>query len=568
MKGSIRLKLVLLFITVGLVPLLVVASISYFVYYNNILNVTIDTAAYNSDWVVDNINRYFKNVEQISTIIESGSLNHFLREKKDTPADSWEILSLFDLYRRSLFDEKSVHNVTIIGLNGKCHSERDGYYHLDKETINQDPLISAILHSWKSEAILHPIHKASYRKRETVIETIPLGQILLDRTTLEVLGVIIIDIYPEEIQKYYRRVKGDIIGQMDLLYDPDQEVIDTRIPDLNITSLRQGLYIYKEILYDGWYLSYRISYQELIEPIKGVFRLTLIILLFVSVLIIFVFFFISKKIIVPLNLLRVQMEKAAQGDFTTRLNITTNDRDIDELRNSFNKMVYDLENLMKQKEEEHKNYLQAHFRMLQQQINPHFLYNTLDTIVWMSLEKRYDDVIELVESLSTFFRLTLSRGEEMISIPDNILCLESYLSVQKIRYADSLQYNIDISDELKKARILKLILQPIVENALYHGIREKGAGTITISGIQKRDTILFTIHDDGVGMDEGRLKYLIDSLNNPLLKEEDVHSESKGFGLSNVQSRIKLFYGADYGLSIMSEKDKGCTVRIRIPWMS
>jgi two-component system sensor histidine kinase YesM len=113
-----------------------------------------------------------------------------------------------------------------------------------------------------------------------------------------------------------------------------------------------------------------------------------------------------------------------------------------------------------------------------------------------------------------------------------------------------------------------LILQPIVENALYHGIREKGAGTITISGIQKRDTILFTIHDDGVGMDEGRLKYLIDSLNNPLLKEEDVHSESKGFGLSNVQSRIKLFYGADYGLSIMSEKDKGCTVRIRIPWMS
>jgi len=567
MRGSFRFQLILLFIIIGIVPLIAVASISYFVYYGNILNLTIDTATYNVDWVVKNINRYFQNVERIITMGEAESVNRFLRDEKNTPADSWDILSQYEHYRRSIFDEDSIQDITIIGLNGKCQSERDGYYRIDKDTIRTDPLISAILNSSMNSAQLNPAQKVTYRKKNSNFKTMLLGQILLDSTTLDVLGVIIIDIDPEKIKDYYLEVEGDIIGQMELVYNPEAKKEYTDLSPFNISSLRQGLAFFQAIQYKGWYLSYKISYEELIEPVQGVLQNTLVILFLSIVLIVFIFFFISRKIIAPLNLLRGRMEEAAQGDFSARLDIVTKDRVIAELGKSFNTMVYDLENLMKQKDEEHKNYLQAHFRVLQQQINPHFLYNTLDAIIWMTLEKRNDDVVHLVESLSMFFRLNLSKGEEVISIPDAVLSIENYLSIQKIRYADSLEYKIDISDTLRKGKVLKLIFQPIIENAIYHGIKERGHGVVTFSGVREGDTALFTVHDNGVGIGRDSLQGLVDSLEDPLLKKGEIDSNSKGFGLKNVQSRIKLFYGAEYGLTVDSTKGRGCTVEIKIPWM-
>lgn len=567
MKQTIRLKLILLFIAVGLIPLIIVSSLSYFVYYQNLLKVTVETASYNSDWAVSNINRYFKNIEQVSSIMESRSVARFLRESKDTPSSSWEIRSLFELYRKSLFDEKSVHNITIIGLNGKCHSERDGYYRLDPDMLLKNPTFTSILNYQEDKFILLPPQKANYRKNIATIETMSIGQILLDNTTLEVLGVIIIDVYPEEIEKYYQTGEGDIIGKMKLIYTSGKEDVNQGIPDINTITLDKELSIYKNILYENWAISYKISYEQLIKPINSALRITLIIFLGVILLIIFVFFFISQLILKPLKLLREHMELAASGDFNTQLVIKTNDTDIEKLQNSFNTMVYDLKNLMNQKEIAHKNYLQAHFRVLQQQINPHFLYNTLDTIVWMSLEKRYDDIIEMVEALSTFFRLNLSKGEEVIPVSDIILSLESYLTVQKIRYADSLQYSIEISDEVKQSHYLKLIIQPVVENALYHGIREKGHGTITVRGYRKEEFTYFTIEDNGSGMDVKRLHSVRNFLDNPLYSDKDKSHKGQGFGLKNVQNRIKLFYGSQYGISIKSEKDKGSLVIITLPWV-
>ena len=365
MKRSIRFQLIILFICVGLVPLLVVASISYLVYFRNIISVTIDTANYNVDWVIKNINQYFLNVEKITTLVDSKNVNHFLREEKDTPADSWELLSLFEIYRRNLYDEDSVQNITILGLNGKCQNERDGYYRLDSELIMKNPLIEKILNLEDNETLLQPAHRASYRKGNTKIETIPLGRTILDTSTLEVLGVIIIDLYPEKTEKFYRGVQGNVIGQMELIYNPGIQKVDTPISPISFLKLREGLSLHRGIDYAGWYLCYDITYQELIEPVRGVLQLTLIILFFSVILIIFVFFFISQRIIAPLKLLRIKMGEAAGGNFSARLDIMTDDQVIGGLCSSFNKMVFDLENLMRQKKEEHNNYLQAHFRMLQ-----------------------------------------------------------------------------------------------------------------------------------------------------------------------------------------------------------
>jgi len=220
---------------------------------------------------------------------------------------------------------------------------------------------------------------------------------------------------------------------------------------------------------------------------------------------------------------------------------------------------------MKQKDCAHANYLQAHFQILQQQINPHFLYNTLDTIVWMTFEKRSEDVIELVEALSTFFRLNLSRGAEIVSVSDSVLCLKSYLAVQKMRYADSLNFQIEIDEEIVNDKLLKLLLQPVVENALYHGIREKGRGTINISGIGTEELLIFSISDDGTGIPEELLIKIQSMLETPHNFDGIQDDAYHGFGLHNVQQRIQLYYGTEYGLKIDSTFGIGTKIIITLP---
>lgn len=565
MKGSIRLKLILLFIAIGLVPLVVVVSISYLVYADNLLSITVKIAEYNSEWVVENIEKFFRNIDRTSTIIDSKSANSFLRQEYDTPTDAWNLLTLFGLYESSLLDATALQNITIIGLNGKCISSRDGFYRLEPRVIRTLPSIDAILENEADQLLDLSQRIPEYRKNRAVMETVRLGKKLYDETTLEVLGILMLDFYPEEIAKYYRNVKGDIIGRMELVNDSRRSVYVSLPRTYSVSSLRDGLTIYKPILYDGWYLRYRISSEQMQEPLQSVVTLTLFILLVSVLLIIAAFFFISNQIIRPLQILRTHMTKAAGGDFSTRFEVTSDDQVLIGLRNSFNTMVYDLENLMKQKESEHANYLQAHFQMLQQQINPHFLYNTLDTIVWMTYEKRSEEVIELVEALSTFFRLNLSRGAEIVSVADAILCLRSYLSVQKMRYAESLHYEIEVADTVRNDKLLKLVLQPIVENALYHGIREKGAGTIEISATGTEELLTFTVRDDGAGLTPDRLTEIRTMLAASDEYDQDGGGKSHGFGLRNVQRRIQLYYGSEYGLTIESQHGVGTVVTVALP---
>ena len=249
----------------------------------------------------------------------------------------------------------------------------------------------------------------------------------------------------------------------------------------------------------------------------------------------------------------------AEGNFAVRTNAKTSD-EIAVLSQGFNEMAGNMQLLVDQVRDDEQKMRKADLRLLQEQINPHFLYNTLDTIVWLIECNEADQAVDMVVTLSNFFRIVLSKGKEFISIRMEEQHIRSYLQIQEARYSDIMDYRIDIDPALYSYQIPKLTLQPIVENALYHGIKYKRShGTIAVNGRMQEDTIRLVVTDDGAGMDETELTQLREDISKPC-KETD-----RGFGLANVNERIRMYFGAEYGLTIDSAKGEGTRVTIVIP---
>ena len=238
--------------------------------------------------------------------------------------------------------------------------------------------------------------------------------------------------------------------------------------------------------------------------------------------------------------------------------------EITELGMSFNIMTGKIRELLDAKVREQENLKKAELKALQAQINPHFLYNTLDTIVWMSEANQPQQVIEIVKALSSFFRIALSRGKDWIPIRQEIEHVRSYLLIQRIRYRDILDYEIAVDENILDGTILKLTLQPIVENALYHGIKNKrNGGSIKVTARKNADNlVLLEVQDDGVGFTPYKLAQIREAFTSET--DEILRSES-GFGLENVNKRIQLYYGMEYGLTIESQYQGGTKVTVAIP---
>jgi two-component system sensor histidine kinase YesM len=226
-------------------------------------------------------------------------------------------------------------------------------------------------------------------------------------------------------------------------------------------------------------------------------------------------------------------------------------------------MIGKIKDLLDSKIKEQENLKKAELRALQAQINPHFLYNTLDTIIWMAESKKTDEVIKIVSALSDFFRISLSKGMDWITIGEEVERIRSYLTIQKMRYRDILDYKIEVDEDVTQNTILKLLLQPVVENALYHGIKNKRqGGTISVRGSRKgEDEILLEVEDDGIGFTPEKLAQLRAELDD---ESGDIQLES-GFGIGNVNKRIQLYYGKPYGLTVQSEYTTGTRVTLVIP---
>lgn len=270
---------------------------------------------------------------------------------------------------------------------------------------------------------------------------------------------------------------------------------------------------------------------------------------------------ITKSVTTPINSLRQTAEQLGMGNLEVRARMYDLE-EINVLARTFNTMSDKIAELMEKTKQEQKNLWEAELKLHQAQINPHFLYNTLDSIVWLAEGGNKRQVVEMTTDLSDFFRTVLSGGNDYITVAEEKSHINSYLKIQKIRYEDILDYSICIAPDIEDQVILKMTLQPIVENALYHGIKNKrGGGKITIRGYGDGEDIVFEVEDNGIGMDESTLGELRKKLKG---EKSRLDTGKGGFGLNNVAQRIRMYYGEPSDIVITSEKNEGTCVRVRL----
>ncbi len=268
--------------------------------------------------------------------------------------------------------------------------------------------------------------------------------------------------------------------------------------------------------------------------------------------------FIAKSITQPLQKLCDSMERVQEGDFSVSDIVVDSANEIGSLTTSFNVMTHRIQELMEQNIREQEAKRKSELKALQSQINPHFLYNTLDSIIWMAEGKKNEEVVLMTASLARLLRQSISNEDEVISIGQEIEYARGYLTIQKMRYKDKMEFRIDVEPSILNIRLIKLVLQPIIENAIYHGLKYKESkGLLLVKGFLKDGNAVIQVIDDGVGMEPEVLEHIFE--------KHKVNYRSNGVGVYNVQKRLQLYYGSEYGITYESEKGKGTTATITIP---
>ncbi|MCI8810230.1 MAG: sensor histidine kinase [Oscillibacter sp.] len=266
---------------------------------------------------------------------------------------------------------------------------------------------------------------------------------------------------------------------------------------------------------------------------------------------------LSRSVTQPVVDLCRRAEDVIGGDLTVREPVRSETYEIRTLSEGMEQMIARINMQIQEITQKQTSLRKTELALLQAQINPHFLYNTMDTIIWLIEADRPQAAVEMVSNLSNFFRHSLSRGEDIITLAEEERHVRSYLQIQQARYQDILDYTINIGPALQKTRVPKLTLQPLVENALYHGIKlKRGKGCISITSQVEGADVLIQITDDGAGMSEQRLAELNQAMET---------GKRVGFGLVTVHERLRLLFGAPYGLTLKSHQGEGTTVTVRIP---
>lgn len=341
----------------------------------------------------------------------------------------------------------------------------------------------------------------------------------------------------------------------------DKEVVEAVLPELNKgepgqLKVEEGktMVFYTAIPYtEQWYLCTAIKTSFLMEDTRQLTIKLTIIFLIVMILLFLCSILVSRSVTEPVHRLTEAMKEVEDGKWNVNLDIKGKD-EIACLSRSFDQMVKKIHSLVLKTAQGEREKRTAELRILQAQINPHFLYNTLDTLQFKAYDTNDKEMVAMIRSLSTFFRISLSKGKELIPLEKELEHVKSYLTIQKIRFQDVLSYEFDIQAE-GSFLVLKLILQPLAENAIQHGIRPKlEPGWIHIRVWQQGDNLIMEVEDNGVGITEERLRRLKQELKEGTARES--------YGLVNVNNRIRLLYGQDSGVVIESEEGKGTCVKV------
>jgi len=360
--------------------------------------------------------------------------------------------------------------------------------------------------------------------------------------------------YLENLQSYTERIDENLsIGNK---YEENLEIWENDV-QIVTSLLRETIfeYIYYEIdEIQTIHEEYQSFYMKLITISILIFFVILVVMIFLS-------YYIPLSITRPIRRLSQVTDQVSRGNLEVRSDVEAG-AEVGMLSDSLNAMIDKINELLDQVKKEQVSLRKAEFQILQSQINPHFLYNTLDAIVWLAESGEQKKVVNMVGSLSDFFRTSLNQGKDIISIKEELQHVRSYLEIQQVRYQDILQYEIDVDEELFHNQIPKITIQPLVENALYHGIKNRrGMGNIRITAEKEKSFFIIHVEDNGIGMKADRLYEVKDAIKNKIPSQKDI------YGLYNVNERIRLNFGDRYGISIQSTYLKGTIVNIILPYL-
>ncbi len=573
-------RLILYFFLMILLPTITITAFGNFIYKNSI----IEEQNANTDQMIkqisNNVDFHIKDTENIIDYLSKDSrVLKFLNDNIINTSPSYDsiqndaynaILTYSDLH-------PEIAGIMIVNESDMCVSNT-------MERISRDPLINE---KWYMQASKNPTKIQLFSKpigrnvsnifQYSADDVVAISKAVIDDKSGKCIGVILIDMKLDTIKSIIQNVKPAKAGFVyivgsdgEIVYSPVNTVV-YRIKDEWFEDINNKIMV-KRIENKDYELNYEtsnytnwktVSVFPVAESLKVItyikyysIGVAIVTLIFAGILAIF----FTRSIVKPITKLKMLMKETEKGNLDVYFDNKYND-EIGELGSAFNHMINEIKNLMNLVTIQEKGKRKAEIEILEAQIKPHFLYNTLDTIQWMAQEHEAYDIIKIVQALTDLFRISLSKGEELIIIKEEIRHVESYLIIQKIRYEDKMQYKISIDESILKCRVLKLTLQPLVENAIYHGIKEKeGKGEIFIYGEIINNKIHFVVKDNGVGMKVEELNKL-----NSLLKSESGRKNSNGYGTFNVNERIKLNYGDDFGLSYESIYGQGTTVHIWYP---
>lgn len=338
----------------------------------------------------------------------------------------------------------------------------------------------------------------------------------------------------------------------DELYVQRQDSFTRKVDDENY------LVLYKELNFQGWRVVEMVSMQQLYAVTNTIRWITIItaiscIIVFISITIV-----LSNVLTSRVGKLSSTMRQVQAGNFDVHLEIKGKD-ELADLTRSFNAMMKSIQYLINEVYKAGVEKKEAELKALQEQINPHFLYNTLSSISWLGVQAHSTKIVDIVEALAAFYRLSLNKGKELIRLQDEFAQARAYVAIQKIRYEDSFDVYFSLDPQVENIPVIKLIIQPFIENAIIHGFDESTQGSIYVTAGRKEERLIIRIIDNGKGMEEKKAQKLLSQTDD---------TGSGGYGMRNVNTRIRLHYGEAYGVSITSHPGEGTIVEIILPMTS
>ena len=548
MKNSMLLQLFFYYIIGNLLFVLFLSSIFYYTSKYIIMNKEIEYTNGNVISTSRYITLYADKLKNIINLLSvDADVRNFLISGNEDSKKSIEkmIYSILD-------SNKGIKNITVIGKNGNIvSSDKNNDMKISENMMKEKWYVDAINNS--DMPVFNPSRKNSTSSMNSALWFLSISRDIKNSKG-ENLGVIVFDIKYEILERYLNSISfGKQIDNIivdknnNIIYYKDVKCFADKkcLAKFSEKNKNKDTYLYEtQIENTNWNLRSLANTNDLVTLKKNFSHIVIIIFLVSLAFSSIITFIVITKILRPLIKLENHMQNFENNLREFHLSEKTG-YEVQNLVEHFNVMV-----------EKIKYLREYEIKALHSQINPHFLYNTLDTIIWMAEFEDNEKVISITKSLANYFRLSLSNGHEKIPLKDEIMHTKEYLFIQKQRYEDKLSYFFNIEDEsLLSIEVPKIIIQPIVENSIYHGIKNlSGNGIITIDVYRENSTVNISVKDNGIGFEKAK---------------QFKKSKTGGVGIQNVNKRIKFYYGKNYGVFInKNSKTEGAEVVIKIPFKS